>query len=471
MKLRKLWIPALLLLITGGGAKICDTIFNVYGSGFYFDSYICNCIFNASFLLLLIIGYILSIADHKKTFESMVQKDFICGMFGFIASVLIISTGVLTMLEADNSKLVESIFTVLAGVILLYESCISFTGHNGMKKVPIIALFVPVWCCLRFLSLFKEYDHRSLYSVELYDIIALAFLLLFLFYQSMYLAGVNNTVAVRKSAVYGTMYAVVGLVAYADLFIKMFYPQPAASNIDTQMVEPTFINIITYAGYAALCFYAVFFVKDALKGAERSMTQAAYDADDDEDNGGMVDIAAPSEAAPAAADKEKKPEEPVVNMLTVADVDASGENFDDLEVPAAAAAEEDDDPIDINTAVMTEYSEEGNEVGVYKPVYKPVYAEAEEPDDDDMNECDTSEEEDSESETLSEEAEETPESVREAKRQAYDKAAASIMSDKAREAIDPASFNMPEVSEPAKTAGNSNDGAYDELFKMLDDLK
>ena len=76
MKLRKLWIPALLLLIIGGGAKICDTIFNVYGKGFYFDSYICNCIFNASFLLLLIIGYILSIADHKKKFESNVQKDF-----------------------------------------------------------------------------------------------------------------------------------------------------------------------------------------------------------------------------------------------------------------------------------------------------------------------------------------------------------------------------------------------------------
>ena len=469
MKLRKLWIPAVLLLLIGGGAKICDTIFNVYGNGFYFDSYVCNCVFNASFLLLLLIGWILSIADHKQKFESNVQKDFICGMFGFIASVLIIGTGVLTLLELDNSKIVDSIFAILTGMILLYESCISFTGHNGMKKVPIIALFVPVWCCMRFIALFKEYAHRSLYSVELYDIIALAFLLLFLFYQAMYLAGLNNTTAVRKSAVYGTMFTVVGLVACADLFIKMFYPQPAASNIDTQIVEPTFINIITYASYAALCFYAMFFVKDALKGAERSLTEAVYDADDEDDDG-MVDISAPSVNN---AGTEEKVEEAIVNKLTVADVDAEQEKADDNEDDPEenAVEEEDDEPIDINMAVTTEYNEDGQEVGVYKPTYKPVYAEAEEPEDDDMNDCDTSEEEDSENETLSEEDEETPESVREAKRQAYDKAAASIMSERKREALDPASFNMPEVSEPAKAAGNSNDGAYAELFQMLDDLK
>ena len=427
MKLRKLWIPAVLLLLIGGGAKICDTIFNVYGNGFYFDSYVCNCVFNASFLLLLLIGWILSIADHKQKFESNVQKDFICGMFGFIASVLIIGTGVLTLLELDNSKMVDSIFAILTGMILLYESCISFTGHNGMKKVPIIALFVPVWCCMRFIALFKEYAHRSLYSVELYDIIALAFLLLFLFYQAMYLAGLNNTTAVRKSAVYGTMFTVVGLAACADLFIKMFYPQPAASNIDTQIVEPT----------------------------------------DDNDESGMVEISAGVVPSDNAADKkEEKIDEPFVNKLTFAEVEADKTDADEEDPEENSVEEEEDEPIDISTAVMTEYNEDGRQVNIYKP----VYAEVEEPEDDGMNDCDTSEEEESENETLSEEEEETPQSVREAKRQAYDKAAASIMSDRTKEKIDPSSFAMPEVSEPAK-ADDSNDGAYAELFKMLDDLK
>lgn len=467
MKLRKLWIPAVLLLLIGGGAKICDTIFNVYGNGFYFDSYVCNCVFNASFLLLLLIGWILSIADHKQKFESNVQKDFICGMFGFIASVLIIGTGVLTLLELDNSKMVDSIFAILTGMILLYESCISFTGHNGMKKIPIIALFVPVWCCMRFIALFKEYAHRSLYSVELYDIIALAFLLLFLFYQAMYLAGLNNTTAVRKSAVYGTMFTVVGLAACADLFIKMFYPQPAASNIDTQIVEPTLINILTYAGDAALCFYAAFFAKDALKGAELSLRQAAYDADDDNDESGMVEISAGTLPSDNAADKkEEKIDEPFVNKLTFAEVEADKTDADEEDPEENSVEEEEDEPIDISTAVMTEYNEDGRQVNIYKP----VYAEVEEPEDDGMNDCDTSEEEESENETLSEEEEETPQSVREAKRQAYDKAAASIMSDRTKEKIDPSSFAMPEVSEPAK-ADDSNDGAYAELFKMLDDLK
>ena len=38
MKLKKLWIPMLILTVIGGGIKICDTVFNVYGNnGFIFN--------------------------------------------------------------------------------------------------------------------------------------------------------------------------------------------------------------------------------------------------------------------------------------------------------------------------------------------------------------------------------------------------------------------------------------------------
>ena len=38
MKLKKLWIPALLLLLIGGIIKVCDTMFNVNGTGFVLSS-------------------------------------------------------------------------------------------------------------------------------------------------------------------------------------------------------------------------------------------------------------------------------------------------------------------------------------------------------------------------------------------------------------------------------------------------
>ncbi len=61
MKLKKLWIPMLILTVIGGSIKICDTVFNVYGDGFIFNSMVCNWIFAVSAAILLIIGWILSI--------------------------------------------------------------------------------------------------------------------------------------------------------------------------------------------------------------------------------------------------------------------------------------------------------------------------------------------------------------------------------------------------------------------------
>ena len=46
MTLKKLWIPMLILTLIGGTVKICDTVFNVYGDGFIFDSMVCEWCFH-----------------------------------------------------------------------------------------------------------------------------------------------------------------------------------------------------------------------------------------------------------------------------------------------------------------------------------------------------------------------------------------------------------------------------------------
>lgn len=277
MKLKKLWIPALILTLLGGAAKICDTVFNVNGSGFFLNSYVCNSVFVAAFLLLFIIGYGMSIADRKKQFKAEVRKDIMCGVFGFIASVMIIAVGVITLLAFDGSKIAECIFAIAGGGILLYESCISFTGQNGMKRIPVAGLLLPVWACLRFISLFSVYNQTSLHATELFDIVAVAFLIMFLFYQAMFFAGINNSVAVRKSVVYGTVFVMLSLVVSADLIIKMIFPAEVLPNIDTQIVKPTLISIMTIIGDLAMCGYALFFMKDVLRAAESTL------ASDDED--------------------------------------------------------------------------------------------------------------------------------------------------------------------------------------------
>ena len=84
MTLKKLWVPMLILTLIGGGIKICDTMFNVYGDGFIFNSTVCNTILSVSAALLLIIGWICSILDIKKVFDVKPSRNVLCGILDLL---------------------------------------------------------------------------------------------------------------------------------------------------------------------------------------------------------------------------------------------------------------------------------------------------------------------------------------------------------------------------------------------------
>lgn len=315
MKLKKLWIPTLIFTLIGGCAKICDTLFNVYGDGFFLDSFWCNTIFVVSAALILIIGWILSIVDRKKPITVTPAKNIFCGIFGFIASVAIISGGIISLLSS-SPNLVHCILSLTGGAVLLFESCISFTGQNGMSKVPVLGLAVPIWCCSRFILLFADYTHKSVVATEMFDILAIAALLLFLFYQSMFFAGINHSVSVRKSTVYGMVFISLGLVVAADLFIKMYMPSNAVPGIDSEIVTPTLTNILNGIGDIALCGYAFLFTKSNLKIAERSLNTAEEESQTDTPKE-PVDIAKASITETDDKSQEEKTETSPENLHPV----------------------------------------------------------------------------------------------------------------------------------------------------------
>ncbi|MGN1458349.1 MAG: hypothetical protein ACI4XP_10425 [Acutalibacteraceae bacterium] len=286
MKLKFLWLPMVILTLIGGTAKICDTLFNVNGDGFFLNSTACNFIFIISLALLLILGFVLSIADRKKTFTAAPVKDTLCGIFGFIASVSLIGGGVISMLNLGNSSSLAGdatvcILTLFGGAVLLFESCISFTGHNSMTKMPVLTLAVPLWCCARFIALFVDYSKVSVHATEMFDIIFVALLLMFLFYQSMFFAQINVSTAVRKTIVYGMPFLMGALVVTIDIIIKMVMPQ-TVSNVDTYIVEPTITRIISCIGDLALCGYAVCLMKDIIKSVKKNLSDTTVNVDNPE---------------------------------------------------------------------------------------------------------------------------------------------------------------------------------------------
>lgn len=284
MKLKKLWIPTLIFGIIGGSAKICDTLFNRNGQEFFLGSEVCSTVFICSLLLILLSGVIMAMGDKKGNITAEMPKSIGAAFFGFIASVALVCTGVVSMLSiGSDTSLAEIflnvVFSLFGGVVLLYESCISYTGHNSMKKMPLLALAVPLWGCYRMLQLFLEYSRVSLHSTEMFDLVSLVFLTLFLYYQSMYFAAFNPGTAVRRSIIYGCCYIMCGLVTTTDLILKMFYPVQSSGSTDSLIIEPTLSRLLICAADAALCFYTIFFLISICK---KVRFEEADDADEDD---------------------------------------------------------------------------------------------------------------------------------------------------------------------------------------------
>lgn len=345
MKLKKLWIPMFILTVIGGCAKICDTLFNVHGEGFFLDTAVCNGILVGCIVLMLLLGLIFGALDKKVELNAKPSKNILTGIFGFISSVMLVGGSVINLLsmsDASIATMVGHLLVAVAGCVLLFESCISFTGTNGMKKAPLLTLLVPLGIAARFIMLFATYKSRSVMSMEIFDMVADALLLMFFLYQSMFYAGVNNSLAVRKTNVYGYTFFIAGLVVAVDLFIKMSYPM-TVTNVDTEIVEPTLINIMNGVCYVSLSFYALCMMYDMQKAPS-----AKSDEDDDDDYFGELEA-------------DSNTAEPVKNTLTYEATKDAGFGEDQDITGSEDEPENTDDATETQGPEKTEDEEEPSE--------------------------------------------------------------------------------------------------------------
>ncbi len=286
MKINKLWIPMIIFGIIGGIAKLCDTVFNVKGIGFFVDSGVCAAIFVVSIIVVWLIGIMLLIADRRVEVELTPPKSRITGFFGFVSAVSLLGTGILSLFSLGSSEsmagsIIMCLLSLAGGAILLYESCISFTGHNGMIRFPLAGLLLPAWACGRLITLFIEYSKVSIHATEMFDVISVTFLMLFLFYQAMLFAEIGPRASVRRTTLYGICYIMCGLITTIDIMIKMFSPTPDASGIDTLVIEPTIGRIMTCIGDLSFVAYTAAFV---ISNAKNAVIERLDGEDDDEDD-------------------------------------------------------------------------------------------------------------------------------------------------------------------------------------------
>ena len=288
MKVCKLWLPALFLGLVGGAALICDTLYNGTGRGFFLSSDVCAAVFVISVVLLIIVGYVMSAMSRNIGLESTTPgKNPGAGIFGFISSASIIGLGVITMLSfgtSDSQFLagLSAVLSMFGGIVLLYESCISFTGHNGMVKRPLLSFGPVLWCCGKLLVMFLNYQRVSLYAAVKYDVISTSLLLMFLFYHAMYLSQPEKPVALRRMTLYGIMYIACIAAVCGDIIVKMFVPSVASEGVDAIVIEPTISRILTCVSDISLAGYAAFFITGAHRNSVYKLIEDEEEESDED---------------------------------------------------------------------------------------------------------------------------------------------------------------------------------------------
>ena len=284
MKIKKLWIPTVVIGAVGAGAKLCDTLFNYTGKGFFLDSSACSMIFVISIIAVLVIGFGMLFADRNIELDGTPVRNVPAAFFGFIASVAIVGSGVISVLSIGStdyplSSFINFVLGILGGVVMLYESCICFTGQNGMKRLPYLTLALPAWACSRMIELFIEYSKVSLSAMEMFDVISVIFLTLFLFYTAMFFAEINPKKCVGKTVLYGCLFVLCTLITTADIILKMIVPAKQIENVDVFIVAPTLSRILTCTMDIALCGFAVCFIIGMIKSLD--ITNSEEDNDDE----------------------------------------------------------------------------------------------------------------------------------------------------------------------------------------------
>lgn len=217
MKLKYTWIVFILSILTLVPIK---TYIAIKGNDFVIGSIASNTslsIFIIVTIILVLAIIIMSLFSKNVIATIDMPKNIFCGIFALLSGISMITSGIFDFLSLsynmDAKIVVSAIFIVLSGVIFIFIANIHFTGKNMFVPMPLLSLLPTIWACVRLMVLFLYHSSVVSGNIDMFDIIASMFLILFFFSHAKAMAYVPGKKLLQKLFAYG-MSAVIILVLY-----------------------------------------------------------------------------------------------------------------------------------------------------------------------------------------------------------------------------------------------------------------
>ncbi len=267
MKIKFSWIPFIPVAVLAVFLRIYQKLFvdSRIDTGFLSSDMIWL-VYAGLVGFLFVVLLLLSVTDRRTSSHYTIKRNFFAGLFGVIASALIIfdagmkagqllSDGIVTLTQP-----LEVLFSILGGVAILVMGASSFSGKNFAKKMGIFSVVAPIWCCINLVFTFIEYTKQSVNAFDMTNLFFMAFMTMTIFNLSMAYQNVDCKNPIKGTIVYG-MPAFVVTIVYA-----------VANLIDQLQVNRTydFMGSIDIIIFVALAFYVLFMMIEFTTNANDS---------------------------------------------------------------------------------------------------------------------------------------------------------------------------------------------------------
>ncbi|MDD5923389.1 MAG: hypothetical protein PUC88_01205 [Clostridia bacterium] len=201
MKLKSSWIVFIPTFLSALGIQMFQSISGVNSFGFM--------IAGVAVTLLMVLGIIIIACNDRYTVrEYEPRKNFASGILLCIVAVASAFYGVTGISHIFDEKLeilkiLLAVSALLSSIVFVLLGINAFTGNYTVTASPVMTLAPVLMFAIELINRFISYTTVAVASTQVYDILSVVFLLIFMFYCASIYAGIPTKQSVKCCFIFG----------------------------------------------------------------------------------------------------------------------------------------------------------------------------------------------------------------------------------------------------------------------------
>lgn len=192
------WIVLAAALLAVLPVRFYQVVFLKGETGGAFASAVVPCALAAGAVLLFAVGFLLG----REKPEYRPFRSLPAALLSVLSGLALVVQSLVSLAVDGTSHqfiyMILSLLGILAGMVLIFTGYGYSVGRNVFAGHPLAALLPPLWGCFCLFSLFVAYVGIVNVAQNVYNTLAVVFLLLFLFTQAKLFAGVESGKAAQR---------------------------------------------------------------------------------------------------------------------------------------------------------------------------------------------------------------------------------------------------------------------------------